>query len=93
MCLADYITGDEIRILAGCKHKFHKDCVDRWLATGSSFCPICRERAIIRPEGLEPGGDGGTSPDEHWEYLRRFQVRLEISVVPPPLMNGSGFIV
>ena len=87
VCLADYVMGDEIRVLLNCKHKFHKDCVDRWLITRSSFCPICRERAIVRP--AEHGGeiDGGESrlsvDEDNLEYYpRRLQVQLEINVVP-----------
>lgn len=44
ICLEDYIAGDKIRILP-CRHKFHAFCVDSWLTTWRTFCPVCKRDA------------------------------------------------
>ncbi|CAM8915536.1 unnamed protein product [Rhodiola kirilowii] len=41
ICLAEFVDGDEIRVLPQCGHGFHAECVDTWLASHSS-CPSCR---------------------------------------------------
>uniref|UniRef100_A0ACD5XLC2 Uncharacterized protein n=1 Tax=Avena sativa TaxID=4498 RepID=A0ACD5XLC2_AVESA len=41
VCLADYADGDELRLLPGCRHSFHRRCVDDWLRRRPS-CPLCR---------------------------------------------------
>eukprot|EP00455_Lapot_gusevi_P012065 TRINITY_DN15659_c0_g1_i1.p1 TRINITY_DN15659_c0_g1~~TRINITY_DN15659_c0_g1_i1.p1 ORF type:complete len:261 (-),score=45.00 TRINITY_DN15659_c0_g1_i1:60-842(-) len=40
ICVSDYQPNEELRVLP-CRHLFHKDCVDPWLATQST-CPYCR---------------------------------------------------
>lgn len=41
ICMADYEAGEEIRDLPQCSHRFHRECVDRWLAINYT-CPLCR---------------------------------------------------
>ena len=41
VCLADYADGDELRRLPGCRHAFHRGCVDQWLRRRPT-CPVCR---------------------------------------------------
>ncbi|KAJ4778374.1 Ring-h2 finger protein atl8 [Rhynchospora pubera] len=41
ICLAEFTTGDKIRVLPQCSHVFHAKCVDTWLVSQSS-CPTCR---------------------------------------------------
>jgi hypothetical protein len=41
VCLDDYAPEDACRLMA-CKHAFHRECVDRWMATGRNNCPACR---------------------------------------------------
>ncbi|XBI78124.1 hypothetical protein VPH35_087869 [Triticum aestivum] len=41
VCPAEYADGDELRQLPGCKHAFHRLCVDEWLQRRPS-CPLCR---------------------------------------------------
>ncbi|KAH8521262.1 hypothetical protein H0E87_002353 [Populus deltoides] len=43
ICLADFTDGDKIRVLPKCNHRFHADCIDKWLLSHSS-CPTCRHR-------------------------------------------------
>lgn len=44
ICLEDYMVGDKLRILPCC-HKFHAFCVDSWLTTWRTFCPVCKRDA------------------------------------------------
>ncbi|CAK9137144.1 unnamed protein product [Ilex paraguariensis] len=44
ICLEDYSVGEKLRILP-CRHKFHADCVDAWLTSWRTFCPVCKRDA------------------------------------------------
>ncbi|KAG5224664.1 receptor region, transmembrane domain- and RING domain-containing protein [Salix suchowensis] len=44
ICLEDYTAGEKLRILP-CRHKFHAFCVDSWLTTWRTFCPVCKRDA------------------------------------------------
>ncbi|WJX38480.1 hypothetical protein P8452_26140 [Trifolium repens] len=41
ICLGEFIDGEKVKVLPGCEHYFHCDCVDNWLTCQSS-CPLCR---------------------------------------------------
>ncbi|WOK94570.1 hypothetical protein Cni_G03274 [Canna indica] len=45
ICLEDYSVGEKLRILP-CHHKFHAFCVDSWLTTWRTFCPVCKQDAM-----------------------------------------------
>ncbi|KAJ3681526.1 hypothetical protein LUZ60_016015 [Juncus effusus] len=44
ICLEDYCVGDRLRVLP-CRHKFHAICVDMWLTSWRTFCPVCKRDA------------------------------------------------
>ncbi|KAJ4751847.1 E3 ubiquitin-protein ligase [Rhynchospora pubera] len=44
ICLEDYARGEKLRLLP-CNHKFHVQCIDKWLTNEQSFCPICKHDA------------------------------------------------
>ncbi|XP_047080987.1 receptor homology region, transmembrane domain- and RING domain-containing protein 1-like [Lolium rigidum] len=44
ICLEDYSVGENLRVLP-CRHKFHAACVDMWLTSWRSFCPVCKRDA------------------------------------------------
>ncbi|XP_051139137.1 receptor homology region, transmembrane domain- and RING domain-containing protein 2-like [Andrographis paniculata] len=57
ICLEDYIIGDKLRMLPCC-HRFHAVCVDAWLTTWRTFCPVCKRDA--RTSNGEPPASEST---------------------------------
>ncbi|KAG9447409.1 hypothetical protein H6P81_013537 [Aristolochia fimbriata] len=41
VCLSEFQEDERLRLLPGCSHAFHIDCIDRWLQTNAN-CPLCR---------------------------------------------------
>ncbi|KAG5397046.1 hypothetical protein IGI04_018860 [Brassica rapa subsp. trilocularis] len=41
VCLSHLVDGDKARVLPGCNHGFHVDCIDMWFQSHST-CPLCR---------------------------------------------------
>ncbi|KAG2392778.1 hypothetical protein C9374_011503 [Naegleria lovaniensis] len=41
-CMCDFEEGEELKWIPKCGHIFHKDCIDSWLESQSTVCPICR---------------------------------------------------
>ncbi|CAA0818464.1 Receptor homology region- transmembrane domain-and RING domain-containing protein 2 [Striga hermonthica] len=50
ICLEDYSVGERLRILPCC-HKFHASCVDTWLTSWRTFCPVCKQDVRATPGG------------------------------------------
>ncbi|CAI2164327.1 3852_t:CDS:2 [Funneliformis geosporum] len=44
ICLEEFSDGETLRELP-CSHLYHIDCVDKWLTTKSSNCPLCKQDA------------------------------------------------
>jgi len=42
VCLSDFTPGDPLRLLP-CGHRFHVECIDRWLRSKSVNCPLCNQ--------------------------------------------------
>ncbi|PIN23351.1 putative E3 ubiquitin ligase [Handroanthus impetiginosus] len=57
ICLEDYNVGEKLRILP-CRHKFHAICVDAWLTSWRTFCPVCKRDA--RTSAGEPPASEST---------------------------------
>lgn len=41
ICINDLKPGDSIRRLPGCRHAFHRSCIDLWLLRNGD-CPLCK---------------------------------------------------
>nr|GEY92915.1 RING-H2 finger protein ATL66-like [Tanacetum cinerariifolium] len=41
ICLGVFDDGVKVKVLPSCCHRYHCECVDKWLITHST-CPICR---------------------------------------------------
>ncbi|KAL5224439.1 hypothetical protein ABZP36_011078 [Zizania latifolia] len=48
VCLGEYTGGDVLRVLPGCAHSFHRQCVDQWLRLHPT-CPVCRTSLALAP--------------------------------------------
>ena len=46
ICLEGFEDGDMCRELCTCKHTFHKQCLDKWLAI-KWHCPLCRSSVNV----------------------------------------------
>ena len=42
VCLGDFHGAARVRRPRGCRHVFHRACLDRWAAHGHRTCPLCR---------------------------------------------------
>ncbi|KAL3650290.1 hypothetical protein CASFOL_006693 [Castilleja foliolosa] len=41
ICLGIFGGRERVKVLPDCRHRFHSECVDKWLAAEPS-CPLCR---------------------------------------------------
>ncbi|KAJ0986615.1 hypothetical protein J5N97_004989 [Dioscorea zingiberensis] len=41
VCLSEFESDDEVRLLTVCGHAFHPECIDTWLGRKKT-CPVCR---------------------------------------------------
>jgi len=48
ICLGAFVDGAKLKVLPGCEHSFHSECVDKWLANHSN-CPLCRASVKLDP--------------------------------------------
>ncbi|KAF8662315.1 hypothetical protein HU200_056523 [Digitaria exilis] len=49
VCLGDFDGAAEVRRARGCRHVFHRGCLDRWAAHGQRACPLCRSPLLPPP--------------------------------------------
>jgi hypothetical protein len=57
VCIGTVQAGEMVRRLPLCKHLYHVECIDMWLASQTT-CPLCR--ADVEP----PGDDDQAAPPE-----------------------------
>ena len=68
ICLEDFQPKDEMRKLPSCKHAFHKQCIDQWLARVAS-CPICKHG--ICQDVSAPGPATDTAVEQQQQHASR----------------------
>ncbi|GAB2224248.1 hypothetical protein Drorol1_Dr00005000 [Drosera rotundifolia] len=70
VCLQDFQEGDLLRGLPGCRHVFHRDCVDPWLNSHVT-CPLCRTSLLPEemPSSPEEEVCCGVPGDADWIVL------------------------
>ncbi|CAN6312847.1 unnamed protein product [Urochloa humidicola] len=51
VCLAEMKDGERGRLLPGCGHRFHVECIDRWFKANFT-CPVCRAAAVGQPDAV-----------------------------------------
>ncbi|KAK7342827.1 hypothetical protein VNO80_25783 [Phaseolus coccineus] len=57
VCLEKVGEGEEVQMIAHCKHIFHQNCIDRWLENQVT-CPVCRYSERSGEEELVTVGGG-----------------------------------
>ena len=58
VCLGTVQAGEMVRMLPLCKHLYHVECIDLWLASHDT-CPLCRTE--VEPPEEEDGGQPTTT--------------------------------
>ncbi|KAK3151573.1 hypothetical protein QOZ80_3AG0247620 [Eleusine coracana subsp. coracana] len=61
VCLAEMEDGERGRLLPGCGHRFHVECIDRWFRAHST-CPLCRAAVVGREAPVEAHKGGAAPP-------------------------------
>jgi len=81
VCLEEYEDGITVKVLP-CRHAFHNDCIQPWLAQRSDQCPTCKQSIRRAMEPLE-------GKPCHERFLRFVLCLGEDNGSPSP---GRGYI-
>jgi hypothetical protein len=41
VCLEEFAVHDSVKMMP-CLHRFHGECIDKWLSEGANACPVCK---------------------------------------------------
>ncbi|KAK9095505.1 hypothetical protein Scep_026974 [Stephania cephalantha] len=52
VCLSEFQDDDELKLITGCDHAFHPECINLWFEAHTT-CPVCR-RDLEPPESSSP---------------------------------------
>ena len=91
ICLDDYEDGDLVRELA-CGHAFHKECIDMWLTTKASFCPMCKADCSVSTSRRSAGSAATQNAGEAAPALSTEETPLlgEVASRVDPALAGAS---
>ncbi|KAG4931295.1 hypothetical protein JHK86_048256 [Glycine max] len=46
ICIEEFKNGELIQPFGVCVHEFHSSCINSWLLSGKTTCPVCRKELI-----------------------------------------------
>ncbi|KAB1994215.1 hypothetical protein ES319_D13G084400v1 [Gossypium barbadense] len=67
VCLEEWKPGEVVKEMP-CKHKFHDECIQKWLVIHGS-CPVCRYKMPVDEEDMGKKRDEERSRREIWVSL------------------------
>ncbi|CAN6920133.1 unnamed protein product [Brassica oleracea var. botrytis] len=79
VCLSEFEDGEPGRVLPGCKHSFHVECIDMWFHSHST-CPLCR--SLVEPHA--------TTVEEEQVTIMIAISPEQVSATEPVSSSGSG---
>mmetsp|Transcript_26826 Transcript_26826/g.43811 ORF Transcript_26826/g.43811 Transcript_26826/m.43811 type:complete len:534 (+) Transcript_26826:60-1661(+) len=59
VCLEDYAPGETLQTLP-CFHMFHQPCIDSWIRTSSTKCPVCKIDVMTVLQGADSGNSSSS---------------------------------
>lgn len=85
ICLAEFGEGEKVRVLPNCNHRFHMECIDKWLNSHSS-CPVCRHSLNLVSQNKKPSGTAPISEAVESNSAMQVVIHTEVStqVIPEP---------
>ncbi|EFJ35296.1 hypothetical protein SELMODRAFT_438576, partial [Selaginella moellendorffii] len=94
VCLGEYQIGEKLQQLPTCRHTFHVECIDEWLA-GNSTCPICRT-SLLQSGRIVPvafaDDDDADDPTQSASPPAESQPSQQPSIEEDPRGGGDGSI-
>lgn len=86
VCLSHLVDGDKARVLPGCNHGFHVDCIDMWFQSHST-CPLCRNTVGSVEETGHGGSEGLLSQNQNFESGHSSQDQSSVLGFPTEPQN------
>ncbi|KAJ0964301.1 hypothetical protein J5N97_029423 [Dioscorea zingiberensis] len=76
VCLDEFEMMDKVRWITGCRHVFHRRCIDRWIDSGHRTCPLCRAPLFSDEVQEELKDEVSETNSEHYFRKRLFRKRV-----------------
>ncbi|KAJ3180701.1 hypothetical protein HDU87_001814 [Geranomyces variabilis] len=57
ICIDEFESDTNVRVLQPCGHAFHPECVDRWVMEQAAVCPMCRQDLLDEDGGVATTGN------------------------------------
>jgi hypothetical protein len=65
--------------LTECKHFFHTNCLKKWNALNTNYCPLCRKKILINQHNDWPFIDSRLYIGTDWDYFNCFVPDFQVS--------------